>query len=184
MRSTLRGGIVLCLLHLPAILPAQTAAPGFSCPDTVRAALGGLFGEWEVTALFRTGPGSWDSTAARASFTPDLAGCVVRQEYHGRRYGERYDYLALWGANGDAPGRIQRFFVHSLHGIFGLAAGGFQGDTLLLEQRLTVQGRPLLQQSRFSRPTAEGFTQEDRRSTDDGVSWTVTLQARYRPRPR
>ncbi len=183
MRPALRAAAVLFLLHLPSTAKAQATPPPFSCADTVQAALGGFRGEWEVTALFRTGPGSWDSTAARASFTPDLEGCVLRQEYHGRRYGERYDYLALWGANGDAAGRIQRFFVHSLHGIFGLAAGSFHADTLLLEQRLTVQGRPLLQQSRFTRPGAEGFTQEDRRSTDDGVSWTVTLRAWYRRRP-
>jgi hypothetical protein len=104
----------------------------------------------------------------------------MRQDYQGTRYGEPYAYLALWGANGLPEGRIQRFFTHSLHGIFDLAAGMFHRDTLVLESRLVVQGRPLIQQVRVTRPVANVFTQSDRRSTDGGATWTETLQATYR----
>jgi hypothetical protein len=169
----------LAALSLPFATATQAQAV-FSCADTVEAALGAYRGTWEVVALFRTGEGTWDTTQAMATFSPDLAGCVLRQDYRGRRYGERYEYLALWGANGFPEARIQRFFTHSLHGIFDLASGGFRGDTLVLESHLVVQGRPLIQQVRLGRPTAGGFTQTDRRSTDGGATWTETLRATYR----
>jgi len=173
---TLLSLTALCLAG-PRSSVAQAA---FSCADTVEAALGAYRGTWQVVALFRTGSGTWDTTQATATFSPDLTGCVLRQDYRGRRYGEPYQYLALWGANGFPEARIQRFFAHSLHGIFDLAAGGFRGDTLLLESRLTVQGRPLVQQVRLTKPVAGTFTQTDRRSTDGGATWTETLRAAYR----
>jgi hypothetical protein len=171
--------VVIALLAPAGSAAAQAGAPAFSCADTVDAALRAYHGTWRVTALFRTGPGAWDTTEATSSFTPDLGGCVLRQDYRGRRYGEAYDYLALWGANGNPAARIQRFFTHSLHGIFDISAGSFVGDTLVLESRLTVQGRPLIQQQRITRPLACGFTQTDRRSTDGGATWTETLRATY-----
>jgi hypothetical protein len=172
----------LSLAALNASL-AQNAGSPFSCADTVEAALGAYRGSWHVQALFRAGDGIWDTTQATTTFTPDLRGCVLRQDYRGRRYGEAYEYLALWGANGLPEARIQRFFAHSLHGIFDLAAGGFRGDTLILESRLTLHGRPLLQQVRLTRPGAGAFTQTDRRSTDGGTSWTETLRATYHRAP-
>jgi hypothetical protein len=164
----------------PPLARAQTTSPPFSCADTVEAALGAYRGTWHVQALFRSRGGTWDTTQATSTFTPDLSGCVLRQDYHGGRYGEAYSYLALWGANGLPDARIQRVFTHSLHGIIGLAAGGFRGDTLTLESRLVVQGRPLIQQVRLTRPQAGEFAQFDRRSTDGGVTWTETLRATYR----
>jgi hypothetical protein len=74
-------------------------------------------------------------------------------------------------------------FAHSLHGIFGLAAGGFQGDPLVLDDNITVEGRPVRQQYRFSRPSAAQFTQLNRRSTDNGATWVETLRATYQRVP-
>jgi hypothetical protein len=106
----------------------------------------------------------------------------LREDYQGTRYGEPYDFLALWGANGQPENRIQRFFSHSLHGIFGLASGGFKGDTLVLNESITVNNQPLLLQYRFTRPVDGGFSQLNRRSTDGGANWIVTLRATYRRR--
>jgi hypothetical protein len=172
------------LLSLAAVslaVPRPTKAQAaFSCADTVEASLGAYRGSWRVVALFRSGTGVWDTTQATATFSPELAGCILRQDYRGRRYRVPYQYLALWGANGFPEARIQRFFAHSLHGIFDVAAGGFHGDTLLLESRLTVQDHPVIQQVRLTRPVAGAFTQTDRRSTDGGATWTETLRATYR----
>jgi hypothetical protein len=159
---------------------AQAGSSPFSCADTVEAALGAFRGSWHVRALFRTGPGTWDTTEATSTFAPDLAGCVLRQDYRGRRYGEAYAYLAIWGANGSPEGRVQRFFTHSLHGLCDISAGMFHGDTLQLESRLTVQGRPLIEQTRITRPIDGQFFQTDGRSTDGGATWTETLRATYR----
>lgn len=185
MRMTPVRALVLGLALLAAsagLALAQTGPPPFSCADTVLRVLGPFQGEWQVRALFRTGAGTWDTTQAVSSITPDLNGCVLREHYRGTRYGEPYEYLALWGANGGPAGPVQRFFTHSLHGIFGLAAGAYQGDTLVLEERLMVRGQPLIQQKRYSRPSASEFTELDRRSTDGGATWTVTLQAMFRRR--
>ena len=125
----------------------------FSCADTVQRTLGMFRGAWQVQAIFRNGETGWDTTKAMSTFTPDLHACVLREDYKGTRYGEPYDFLALWGANGQPENRIQRFFSHSLHGIFGLASGGFQGDTLVLNENITVNNQPLLLQYRFTRPS-------------------------------
>lgn len=94
--------------------------------------------------------------------------------------GEPYQYLALWGTYGPSGARIQQFFAHSLHGIFGLGAGGFQGSTLVLDDSVTVGGRPVVQQYRFTRPAGGRFAQANRRSIDNGATWIVTLRATFR----
>jgi len=171
------------LLGLALALPRPAAAQAADgCADSVTRALGGFRGEWNVEALFREGPERWDSTRAVSTIAPDLQGCLLREDYQGTRYGGPYEFLALWGANGLPEGRIQRFFSHSRHGIFGLASGDFRGDTLVLEERLMLGGRPLIQQLLITRPTREGFHQVNRRSTDEGATWTVTLRAVYRRR--
>ncbi|MEZ4584873.1 MAG: hypothetical protein R2909_00525 [Gemmatimonadales bacterium] len=177
-----RGVRPLALLLAVGLLPGRSAAAQTvdACADSVASALGALRGEWEVEAHFRDGPDRWDSTRAVSSIRPDLQGCLLREDYRGTRYGEPYAFLALWGANGLPDGRIQRFFSHSRHGILGLASGDFRGDTLVLEERLTLRGRPLIQQVLVTRLTAEGFRQVNRRSTDEGRSWTETLRAVYR----
>jgi hypothetical protein len=162
----------------PAVSPAQS--PPFSCADTVRAALGGFEGNWRVEATFRAGESGWDSTRATSTFTADLSGCLLREDYRGTRYGQRYDFIALWGANGMPDARVQRFFSHSQHGIMGLAAGGFQGDTLVLNDNITLNGIQVLQQYRFTRPSAGRFQQLNRRSNDGGSTWIVTQRASYR----
>lgn len=169
------------LLLLTMIGPSQLTAQStpFSCADTVQQALGGFAGSWKVEAIFRAGEG-WDSTNATSRFTPDLNGCLLREDYRGTRYGEPYQFLALWGANGMPDGRIQRFFSHSQHGILGVASGGFQGDTLILDDNIRLNGNPVLQQYRFTRPDSRMFSQVNRRSTDGGASWIVTLRATYR----
>jgi len=171
------------LLGLALALPRPAGAQAADgCADSVTGALGVLRGEWNVEALFRDGPDRWDSTRAVSTIKPDLNGCLLREDYRGTRYGEPYEFLVLWGANGLPAGRIQRFFSHSRHGILGLASGDFRGDTLVLEERLMLRGRPLIQQVLITRPTPEGFQQVNRRSTDDGATWTVTLRAVYRRR--
>ena len=170
----------LCLAVL--LLPGRPASAS-PCADTVRTTLGAFAGHWRVQAFFRTSTGAWDTTRAESSIAPDLGGCVMREDYRGTRYGEPYSYLALWGANGWPEARIQRCFVHAGHGILGVSAGSFTGDTLVLEQRFTLRGIPVIEQSLFSRPTARGFTQRSRRSNDGGTTWIETQGATFRPAP-
>jgi hypothetical protein len=175
------GSRVVALLAL-LIAPFPAQAQRSSCADSVARAIGAFRGEWQVRAVFRISATAQDTTEARAVLTPELGGCVLREDYRGRRYGEPYEFLALWGANGGADAPIQRFFVHSQHGIFGVASGAFRADTLVLREQNTVAGSPVLQEKLFSRPASGQFVQVDRRSTDGGATWTVTLRAEYRQR--
>ncbi|MGE0555137.1 MAG: hypothetical protein AB7R55_17040 [Gemmatimonadales bacterium] len=179
MRRGVRAPTVLLAIGLVVARSAEAQTVD-ACADSVARVLGVLRGEWEVEAHFRDGPNRWDTTRASSSIRPDLRGCLLREDYRGTRYGEPYEFLALWGANGPPDGRIQRFFSHSRHGILGLASGDFRGDTLVLEERLTLRGRPLIQQVLITRPTPDGFRQVNRRSTDEGLHWTETLRAVYR----
>jgi len=174
----------LLLVTGASALAAQSAAPPFSCADTLGASLGAFAGEWNVQALFRAGASAVDTTSATASITTDLDGCLLREEYRGTRYREPYASLAYWGANGPDGARIQRIFAHAGHGILSLSSGGWVGDTLVLEDSFMLRGERVRQQVRVSRPARSGFTLVGRRSTDDGASWTVTLDARYTPRAR
>lgn len=177
------GRLTLALSFLGAAVPpsqvAQSIDPAFSCADSVQRALGPFVGIWSVRAIFRSGPSGQDTTMAIATFAPDLQGCLLREHYRGTRYGQPYEFLALWGANGDSGASIQRTFSHSQHGIIGLYRGGWRSDTLTLEETVVVRGERILQQIRATRPGPDGFELEGRRSNDDGASWTVTLRARY-----
>jgi hypothetical protein len=105
----------LILSLLAAAGPVRTTGaqspPPFSCADTVQRALSEFRGKWRVRALFRTGPGSWDTTRAVSVFGPVLNGCILQEEYRGTRYGEPYEYLALWGgerSSGDQDPAVVR----------------------------------------------------------------------------
>ncbi|NOT09618.1 MAG: hypothetical protein HOP28_15610 [Gemmatimonadales bacterium] len=176
--------LALLLAAAPSQSRAQAATAPFSCPDTVQRRLGSLAGVWEVQAVFRRGPTAWDSTSATVTITPELGGCLMREHFVGTRYGSPYEYLALWGANGGAELPIQRTFVHSQHGLLGVSAGRFHGDTLVFQQRNIVRGTTVLEEGRFSGIAQPGFTIVDRRTTDDGATWIVTARFYFRYRGR
>jgi hypothetical protein len=81
---------------------------------------------------------------------------------------------------------IQRFFVHSQHGLLGLSEGSWNptGDTLVVEDSALVRGAWIRQRYLLSRPRAGAFTAEGRRSEDGGKTWFVTYRVRYSSRPR
>ena len=165
--------------------PAAPVAPPFSCADTTRRQLGFLVGEYDAHAVFRAGPTAWDSSGARITITPDLGGCVLREHFRGMRYGAPYEYLALWSANGGAATPLQRTFVHSQHGILGLAAGRTVGDSLVLEDSVFVRERWVYQRLVLWREAGAGrvLRSEGRRSEDGRASWILTQRTRYARRP-
>jgi hypothetical protein len=179
---------IVCLpILLSSISPAQQtpagSPPPFSCADTTRRYLGSFVGDYDVSAVFRRGQEGWDSTGARASFSYELGGCAVREHFEGTRYGQPYAYVAIWGANGDSAQKIQRTFLHSQHGILSLSDGGWAStDTLVLLDSAFVRGRWIQQRVVISRPAADGFVLEGRRSEDGGRTWFVTQRSRYVPR--
>lgn len=166
-------------LALAVLVVPRLAGQSFACADTTRSALGAFAGEWTVEASFRVDSGRYENTSAHSSIVPELGGCVLAEHFRGRRYGSPYDFLAVWGANGGSP-RIQRTFVHSQHGLLNTWAGDFQGDSLILGDSVTVRGQMVYERHVFSRPSADRFAFESRRSTNRGRTWTITWRAAYR----
>ena len=178
----MRVSVALCTiaflaLAMPSGAAGQAASP--SCGDAARGRLGDFEGTWRVTAVFRAGDASWDSTSATATITPELSGCLLREDYRGERFGESYSYVALWGANGLDGAPYQRTFAHSQHGLLILREGDFAGDTLVLRSKVMVRGQEIVEEDRVSRPTSSSFSLINRRSTDGGATWTTTRRSTY-----
>jgi len=174
----------------PAYLESQVGSGGTpaamithtSCVDSTRRWLGPLAGEYRVQTVTRAGVSSaWDSTMAHARFDWELGGCLMVEHFDGRRGGEAYETVALWGTSGDPDHPIQRVFAHSHHGLLGLSEGHWNaaGDTLTLVDSAIVRGKWIQERYVVSRPRGGEFTAEGRRSEDGGQTWIITLRARY-----
>ena len=169
-----------------ARLPAQAAAvqsTSYSGADTTTRVLGFLVGESTARAGFR-GSTAWDLTSATVTVTRELGGCVLREHFRGTRYGAPYEYLALWSANGGAATPVQRFFVHSQHGILVLSAGRRSGDSLVVGDSVFLRGRWVYQEVVLWRENPGGtvLLSESRRSEDGRASWFPTQRMRYERR--
>ena len=176
----LAAGVTLVSARLPAQAAAVRSTP-YSCADTTNRVLGFLVGEYTARATFRAGPTAWDSSAATVTVTRDLDGCVLREHFRGTRYGAPYEYLALWSANGGAATPVQRFFVHSQHGILVLSAGRRSGDSLVVGDSVFLRGRWIYQDVVLWREDPGGtvLLSESRRSEDGRASWFATQRVRY-----
>ncbi|HVT37972.1 MAG TPA: hypothetical protein VHE78_02930 [Gemmatimonadaceae bacterium] len=166
------------------VAPGATPAPLITqktCVDSTHRLLGPLAGEYRVRTLFRAGPTTWDSTDAHAQFAWELGGCLMVEHFFGRRYGEPYSTIALWGTSGNPDHAIQRVFAHSQHGLLGLSEGRWNasGDTLVLADSAFVRGGWIQERYIVTRPRDRAFTTEGRRSEDQGTTWIVTQRSRY-----
>src|SRR4051812_47542438 len=103
------------------LLLAGTLASRHDCPVAARTALPELSGKWAVLMIRLDGPRP-DSTRANATIAADLQGCLLRERLRARTGTPPYEGLILWGVNG-ADSSVQRIFVHSQHGRFGVYQG-------------------------------------------------------------
>jgi len=175
----------LCPTHLEAQVAsggtAATMITHTSCVDSTRRWLGPLAGAYRVQTAAGPGASGWDSTTARARFGWQLGGCLMVEHFAGRRGGEAFETVALWGTSGGLDHPIQRVFAHSQHGLLGLSEGRWNaaGDTLTLADSALVRGTWIQERHVVSRPRGGVFSAEGRRSEDGGRTWTITLRARY-----
>lgn len=168
------GLMALVLLVRPGAVHAQAV-----CANDIAGRLGFLVGSWRVESAFRTPEATWDSTTGAARIRPDLSGCLLREEYEGQRFGEPYSQVALWSVSGFEPTPYQRVFAHSQHGLLVLRQGRFHGDTLVLRSETVVSDRRITEEDRITRSSDSAFEFINRRSIDDGVTWTITRRALY-----
>ncbi len=165
--------LVLTLLVTMAAAPPQPRR----CPVAAPAALPELIGTWRLVmtgGLDRPHP---ESTAATATIAPSLDACLLQEHVVAAGDAAPYEALVLWGANGP-DGSIQRVFVHSQHGRFGMYQGPRLGGEILLVQ-LDTQPEGTLIQNRVSIRDRDHVEILSRMSTDGGVSWTSLSRWRY-----
>lgn len=169
---------LLLLFLTVSTLHAQRPA----CADSVSQRLGTLIGTWDVRSMARQGPTAWDTTTGIAEIRPDFEGCLLREQFTGRRYGQPFNFLSLWGAVGlNHP--IQRTFVHSQHGLLGVYSGAVSNGRLALRDSQVVNGQLMHFEHRFEPfPAADSMRFSSLRSTDRGATWLVTWYADYRRR--
>jgi hypothetical protein len=172
---------LLALLTLLTLATSKHQGPASTCATNSQRALGVFLGDFEVRATFRTGPGTWDSSLARSHFAWDLDRCVLVERFDGRRFGQPYRYLSIWGAAGDTVQPIQRLLVHSQHGVMNLSQGNWNaaGDTLIVADSVFVRGSWVHERHIMSRPVAGRFVSEGRRSEDGGRTWFSTSRSLY-----
>jgi hypothetical protein len=186
----MRCSFVFALMGImPGGVAGQVAAGGTpaplithaSCVDSTRRWLGAFEGEYRVRALFRAGATTWDSTDAHARFAWELGGCLMVERFDGRRGGEPYATVSLWGTSGGPDHPVQRTFAHSQHGVLGVSEGRWNaaGDTLILADSVFVRGDWVQQRYVVTRPRGGAFTTEGRRSEDHGSTWIITQRSRY-----
>jgi hypothetical protein len=171
----------LVLLGLGSSARPASHADERTCAQATTRLLGSLVGDYEVLVQFRSGPNSWDSSAARSRFGYELGGCLLTEHFQGHRYGEPYDYVALFGTAGAEGGRVQRVFAHSQHGLLSLASGNWNqaGDSLVFEDSALVRGTWIRQRYQLVRSANDELSTEGRRSEDGGRTWFSTMQAHY-----
>ncbi len=172
---------LLLSLTLLTLAARKHQPPASPCATNATRAFGVFLGDFSVRATFRTGPGTWDSSLARSHFAWDLDRCVLVERFDGRRFGQPYRYLSIWGAAGDTVRPIQQLFVHSQHGVMNLSQGNWNsaGDTLIVEDSAFVSGGWVHERHIMSRPVAGRFVSEGRRSDDGGRTWFPTSRSRY-----
>jgi hypothetical protein len=94
----------------------------------------------------------------------------------------RHTSISRSGAPTTTP--VQRFFVHSQHGILVLSGGRRAGDTLVVGDSVFLRGRWVFQDVALWREGADGsvLRSESRRSEDGRATWFLTQRMRYVPR--
>jgi hypothetical protein len=165
--------VLTLLLTLAGAPPPQPRR----CSVSATAALPELIGTWQLVmtgGLDRPHP---ESTAATATIAPTLDACLLQERVVATGDAAPYEALVLWGVNGP-DGSIQRVFVHSQHGRFGVYEGPRRGAEILLLQ-LDTQPAGTLIQNRVTIGDRDHVEILSRMSTDGGASWTPLSSWRY-----
>ena len=109
-----------------------------------------------------------------------MLACVLRERLLGRRGSPPYESLALWGVNG-ASATVQRLFVHSQHGRFGIyRAAAPETRSVLRQMSSPPQAAGTVVEHRVRIGDRDHLAITSRISTDDGGSWQVLSRSEYR----
>jgi len=171
--------MILTTLAALALLASSRA-----CPIAASVALPELTGTWQVLRLNGVDRPHPDSAMSRATFSPELQDCLIREQLRTEAGTPPYEALILWGVNG-ADGSIQRIFAHSQHGRFGIYDGRRSGSTITLRQLSTaVQSTTEVVENRVTISDPDHFAIVSRLSSNSGLTWKELSRWEYhRTRP-
>ena len=138
-----------------------------------------LPGVWKVLSLSGLDRARPDTMRAEATIEVDLRECLLREHLVARSETTPYESLALWGVNG-ADSTIQRVFVHSQHGAFGMYQGRRRGSEIALRQiPLTLQPNAAIVLNRVEIAGRDHFAITSLISSDSGRTWQTLSRRDY-----
>ena len=154
-------------------------APVRACPIAASAALPELTGTWQVLRISGLDRPHPDSATSRATFSPELQDCLIREQLRAETGTPPYEAAILWGVNG-ADSSIQRIFAHSQHGRFGMYQGRRSGGTITLRQ-LSTSAQPTTEvvENVVLIRDADHFGITSRLSSDAGSTWRELSRWEY-----
>jgi hypothetical protein len=155
------------------------SSPRLTYPVQPAETLPELLGTWRVLMIGRLDQSRPDSTRAESTIATELQGCLLRERLRVSTEPRGYEAMVLWGANG-ADGTIQRVFVHSQHGRFGIYQGRRAGSELRLRQEnLSSQPDSVVVENNVSIRDRDHFSITSRLSNDRGRTWIVLSRWEY-----
>jgi hypothetical protein len=164
------------------LLPLALAAVlGSTCTRSIDATsvLPELPGVWRVLSLSGLDRAKPDTMLAEATIETDLRECLLRERLVGRSETPPYESLSLWGVNGP-DSTIQRVFVHSQHGRFGIYQGRRAGSVIALRQvSLGSQPDAAIVENRVEFTGRDRFSISSRISSDTGRTWKTLSRRDY-----
>jgi hypothetical protein len=150
-----------------------------ACPIAATSALPELVGTWEVRAVSGLDRPRPDTMRADATIAAELGDCLLRERLVARGGSPGYEALIHWGANG-ADSSIQRTFVHSNHGRFGVYQGRRTGGDIPLRQMpITGQSNATVVEHRVEIVGRDRFSISSWISYDAGGSWQALSRWEY-----
>lgn len=158
--------LAIALLLPVAAAASETPAPACETPE--HRAFDFWVGDWEVYAN--------DQRAGTNRIEKTLDGCALTEHWRGAS-GVEGRSVNAWDA---ASGQWRQLWVATRGNVL-LLAGGVIGEAMVLEgeQANAATGRPQRQRISWTR-NGDGVRQLWQTSDDDGASWTVAFDGRYR----
>ena len=167
------------------IMPQQTPTLSSSqqnMPPCYHKELGNidfLIGDWIVEANVRSGDGKWEPSSATSQIKPDLSGCLLNERFTGSRGGHSFSALVIMGFN-SVSGKLQRVWSDSEHGLLILYEGKRNGQEMILETEILLDGKRVKLRNAYLEITRDSFRLESGRSHDDGKTWITVTKLQYK----
>ena len=137
-----------------------------------------LIGDWTVEANVRLGDDKWEPSSAASRISPDLSGCLLNERFTGTRAGHAFSAIAMMGFN-STTGRLQRMWSDSEHGLLIIYEGKRNGNEMILETEVQLDGRKVKLRNSYLAITRNSFRLESGRSVDDGKTWITVTKLEY-----